>query len=114
MTPEIMDDAPDRPHPPAPALFWVAVGAFLLSDAANLAVPQLAANLDADLVHKVLAYLLLGAFAIAFAYVAATGVLWARTRRAPARGDLVRASVALLLIAAHAGLIVLAASRRGG
>ncbi len=92
-------------------LFWAAVLAFALADVAFAASPWLAAVLSPKTAATGMAYVLLGAFALATAYVAGVVLAAVRARRAPPRRDTVRACVVVALVALHAALLVAAARR---
>ncbi|HEX9288230.1 MAG TPA: hypothetical protein VF904_01805 [Anaeromyxobacteraceae bacterium] len=88
------------------AIFWSALLAFALADGASLARAQLAAMLPWASVAAVLAYVLLGGFALALGYVAGVTIPALRARQRPAAGDLVRVLALLALVAGHVALLV--------
>ena len=94
---------------PGTALFLATVLAFVLVDAAFLAGPQL--SLPMARIAPVLAYALLGGFALALAVIASIALGAWRARSAPTALDVLRGSVALLLVVLHVTLIIVAKRR---
>jgi hypothetical protein len=87
-------------------IFWSALLAFALADGASLARDHLAAMLPWPRVAPVLAYVLLGGFALALGYVAGVIIPAIRTRQRPATADVVRVLALLALVVGHAALLV--------
>ena len=100
---------------PAPrtgtGIFWAAVLAFAVADLALAGTPYVARLVPVRGAAAVMAYVLLGAFALATAYASGVVIAAVRARSAPPRGDAVRACVVVALMAIHAVLLVTAARR---
>lgn len=94
---------------PGTALFLATVMTFALVDLAFMAGPQL--SLPMARLAPVLAYAMLGGFALALAVVASIAVGAWRARSAPTPLEVLRGSVALLLVALHVALIIVARRR---
>ena len=86
-------------------LFLAAVATFALFDVASVASPYLRARLPAVPLGTILAYALLAALALSLAFLVGTLAFAVRARRFPSAGDLVRATLALFLVALHLGLL---------
>ncbi|HET9596640.1 MAG TPA: hypothetical protein VFP65_13715, partial [Anaeromyxobacteraceae bacterium] len=71
-------------------IFWAALFGFVLHGLATLVAPGLAPGLVAR-AAPVLAYVLLGAFALSLGYVSGVVFSAVRARAAPPRGDVLRA-----------------------
>jgi protein-S-isoprenylcysteine O-methyltransferase Ste14 len=97
------------PRRAATALFLAAVLTFALVDLALIAGARL--SLPMSRVAPLLAYALLGAFALAFAVMASIALGAWRARSAPDLGDVIRGSVVLLLVLLHALLLFVARRR---
>ncbi len=94
---------------PGTALFLATVLTFALIDLVFMAGPRL--GLPMARLAPVMAYALLGGFALALAVVATIAVGVWRARRAPTPLEVLRGAVALLLVALHVALIVVARRR---
>ncbi|HUK65541.1 MAG TPA: hypothetical protein VLV17_01850 [Anaeromyxobacteraceae bacterium] len=92
-------------------LFLASVLAFALFDLGSLASPRLKELFPAAPVGAILAYALLGALALALAFLFGTLSFALRARRLPKGVELVRASLALFVVVLHLGLLVRAARR---
>jgi len=92
-------------------LFLAALLAFVLFDLASLLSPRLSPLVPALPLPAVLAYALLGAFALALAFLTGTVAAALRARRLPPAGELLRAGFTLLVVAVHLTLLVGAARR---
>ncbi len=101
-----MKDAGGRP---GTALFLATVLSFALIDLVFMAGPRL--GLPMMRLAPVMAYALLGAFALALAVIASIAVGAWRARAAPTPLELVRGAVALLLVALHVALVIVARRR---
>jgi type IV secretory pathway VirB2 component (pilin) len=91
------------------ALFWAALLSFALVDLAFVAGPQL--SLPMARIAPVLAYALLGGFALGLAVIAAIALGAWRARSAPSLGEVLRGSVVLILVVLHATLLFVATRR---
>ena len=93
----------------ATALFLAAVLTFALIDLVFMVGPRL--GLPMARLAPVMAYALLAGFALALAVVATIALGAWRGRRAPTPLEVLRGAVALLLVALHVALIVVARRR---
>jgi hypothetical protein len=87
-------------------LFWAALLGFVLVDLALLTLPRLAVLLSPARAAQVLAYLILGAAALALAWVAAAIAGAVAGRRFPGPAELLRMAVLVALLAGHTVLIL--------
>ena len=94
---------------PGTALFLAAVLTFALIDLVFMVGPQL--GLPMARLAPFMAYALLAAFALALAVVATIALGTWRARRAPTPLEVLRGTVALLLVALHVALIIVARRR---
>jgi hypothetical protein len=101
-----MKDAGGRP---GTALFLSSVVTFVLVDFVFLAGPQL--SLPMARIAPVMAYALLAGFALSLAVIASVALGAWRARSAPSAIELLRGSVALILVALHAALLIIAKRR---
>ncbi len=101
-----MKDAGGRP---GTALFLASVMTFVAVDFVFLVGPQL--SLPMARIAPVMAYALLAAFALALAVIASIAIGAWRTRSAPNALELLRGSVALILVVLHVALLIVSRRR---